>query len=183
MDTIKLPDTVKEHKDHSASNVLFTIIIVSTTRYNEIQSGLESTDRTVDVIKSCIGTASHSIKGFTFIPDDEKMIANEIAKTVLMQDVDVIVTSGGTGISPKDQTVDVIRSMASKELAGFGELFRHLSYEDVGTAAFLSRAEAFIFNKKPVFCLPGSPKAVRLALERLILPEIGHVISQLRKVE
>ncbi len=164
-------------------NVVFDVIIISTTRYNEIRSGIASSDRTIEVIKSCIGNASCMIHDIVFVPDDEKMIADAVAKHAVMQGVDAILTSGGTGISPKDRTIDVIRDMACKELSGFGELFRFLSYQDVGTAAYLSRSEAFIVDKKVMFCLPGSPKAVKLALEKLIIPEIGHILSQLRKIE
>ncbi len=94
---------------------------------------------------------------------------------------DAIVVDGGTGFSPKDVTPEAVEPLSDEELPGFGELFRLLSYEEIGAAAMLSRAIAGIAHGKPVFVLPGSPKAVELAMTKLILPEVAHLLGQLRR--
>ena len=94
-----------------------------------------------------------------------------------------MILTGGTGISPRDRTIEAVGPLLNSKLEGFGELFRFLSYRQVGSAALLSRSMAGVCAGKPLFCLPGSPRAVRLAMDRLILPELGHLIQQLRKAE
>ena len=101
-------------------------------------------------------------------------------KTLLARaDIDVIFTNGGTGISRRDQTIDAIEALIEQPLPGFGELFRFLSFEEIGSGSMLSRAVAGIANGKPIFAMPGSTAAVKLAMTRLILPELGHLVSQL----
>jgi molybdenum cofactor biosynthesis protein B len=100
---------------------------------------------------------------------------------VTRTDVDAIITNGGTGIAPRDTTYDVVVGLLDKRLDGFGELFRMLSFQEIGAAAMLSRAVAGVCQGRAVFTLPGSSNAVRLAMDRLILPELAHVIFELRK--
>jgi molybdenum cofactor biosynthesis protein B len=105
-----------------------------------------------------------------------------LLKRALSQpDIDVILTNGGTGISKRDQTISVIEKIITQPLPGFGELFRMLSYEQIGAAAMMSRATAGTANGKAIFVLPGSPDAVRLAMTKLIVPELGHVVQQLSR--
>ncbi|MEX2682486.1 MAG: molybdenum cofactor biosynthesis protein B [Candidatus Sigynarchaeota archaeon] len=159
------------------------MVIVSTTRYEERIKALPSTDKTIDMAGPLLKQHGHELARTDFVADDAGMIQDLVKSFATSTDIDVLVTCGGTGISPRDITVDVLAGMKLKHLQGFGELFRALSYQDVGTSAMLSRAEAFIINQKPVFCLPGSPKAVKLGLEKIIIPEISHLLAMLRKKE
>jgi molybdenum cofactor biosynthesis protein B len=178
-----LPDTIAEHKAHSPGKLRFVAILVSDSRYNEQAQGLPSTDRTLDVVRASIRAAGHVLAKTAIVPDDPEMIRDFVDKYTTDPNLDVILTCGGTGISPRDRTVDAVGGMACRVLPGFGELFRFLSFQDVGTPAMMSRSEAFMFERSAVFCLPGSPKAVQLALDQLILPEIGHIIATVRKEE
>lgn len=178
-----LPDTVKEHKEQEVKKVIFSIIIVSTSRFNEMKNNAPSTDKTMAVVESLVLEKGHALLKKIFVPDDFEKLKEEVESSLLASDVDAVITSGGTGISPKDCTIKVLKALDPILLPGFGELFRQLSYEEIGAASILSKSEAFLIGKKCVFCLPGSPKAVKLALEKIILPEIGHILSQLRKIE
>jgi molybdenum cofactor biosynthesis protein B len=108
-------------------------------------------------------------------------IRGAIRRMLALPGVDVVVLTGGTGFSPRDVTIDAVRPLLDQEVDGFGELFRALSYQQVGAAAMLSRAAAGLAGDKAVFLLPGSPKAVSLAMEKLILPETAHLLSQARR--
>src|SRR5690606_36268455 len=112
-------------------------------------------------------------------PDEVEAIRRTVLR--FAERVDFIVVSGGTGMTPRDVTIEACRPLFSKELEGFGELFRMLSYQEIGSAAVMSRAAAGAMGRTMVFCLPGSKAAVRLATERLILPEIRHLISHIRR--
>ncbi|MFX0101820.1 MAG: molybdenum cofactor biosynthesis protein B [Candidatus Hodarchaeota archaeon] len=179
----ELPDTVKEHKEKQVEKVNFSVIVVSTSRFNEMKANAPSTDRTVAVVEEHVLKKGHSLVKKSFVPDDFDKLKNEVTSDISAPEIDVVITSGGTGISPKDCTINVLKALDSSLLPGFGELFRQLSYEEIGAASILSKSEAFLMENKCVFCLPGSPKAVKLALEKIILPEVGHVLSQLRKIE
>lgn len=115
------------------------------------------------------------------MPDDVSLIRTAVERALGLSEVDVIVTTGGTGFSPRDVTVEAVSPFFDRPIEGFGELFRHLSFEEVGAAAILSRATAGLVGTRAVFLLPGSPKAVALALDRLILPEVGHLLGQARR--
>jgi molybdenum cofactor biosynthesis protein B len=181
--TSQLPDTIKQHKEANPDRLRFAVALVSTTRYGELAKELPSTDKTLDMVEPLLKEKGHVLARREIVADDAPMIKALVKAFVASPDIDVLVTCGGTGISPRDITIDVLAGMKLKLLPGFGELFRALSYQDVGGAAMLSRSEAFIMDQKPVFCLPGSPKAVKLGLERLILPEIPHLLAMLRKKE
>jgi molybdenum cofactor biosynthesis protein B len=182
-DAETLPDTVHIHKEHAPLQLTFAVAIVSTTRYAEFQNGELETDQTFPVIEEEFGKyPDYAIQVKGVLPDDIFAIREFLAThSKGDEQVDVIILSGGTGLSAKDQTVEACRAMLDKEIPGFGEIFRSLSYEQVGTAAMMSRSTAGIIAGIPVFCLPGSPKAVQLGLSRIILPEIAHVIYELRK--
>nr|MDO8086578.1 MogA/MoaB family molybdenum cofactor biosynthesis protein [Candidatus Sigynarchaeum springense] len=178
-----MPDTIQQHKQANPDHLRFGVALVSTTRYDELAKALPSTDRTLELVGPLLKEKGHELARTDIVADDAKMIQALVTSFGASVDIDVLVTCGGTGISPRDITVDVLLGMRLKQLQGFGELFRALSYQDVGTSAMLSRAEAFIIEQKPVFCLPGSPKAVKLGLEKIILPEIPHLLAMLRKKE
>jgi molybdenum cofactor biosynthesis protein B len=125
--------------------------------------------------------AGHEVVSRRIVRDDAPRIQEMLVELLARDDVDAVVTTGGTGIAARDTTYEVVSRMIEKRLDGFGELFRMLSYEEIGAAAMLSRATAGAVGAKFVACLPGSRNAVRLAVEKLLAPEIAHVVFELRK--
>lgn len=141
------------------------------------------TDKSGQLIKSLLAEENVEVRdeAYKIVKDEPQAIQTQIDKW-LKSDVDVIITTGGTGISPRDITIETVRPLFTKEIEGFGELFRYLSYtEDVGTKALLSRAIAGTVKDKLIFCLPGSSGAVKLALNKLIKPELNHLVHELTK--
>ncbi len=136
------------------------------------------TDESGRLIRDLLTAAGHRVEHYEVLPDDPA----RIRKTVLdhLQNLDAIVVNGGTGIAARDSTIEAVRVLLDKELEGFGELFRYLSYQQIGSAAFLSRALAGIAAGKIVAALPGSPDACRLAMEKLLIPELGHMAHLLK---
>lgn len=131
--------------------------------------------------RSLLEAAGHRVVDYRVLPDEPERIARCVGEWLDDEKCEGVVVSGGTGITSRDRTFEALSALLDKRLDGFGELFRMLSYEQVGSAAMLSRAVAGIARGKPVFSLPGSPQAVELALERLILPELGHLLAELRR--
>jgi len=123
----------------------------------------------------------HKVTFRKIVPDEKYPIQNVIFEAVQSPETDVIVTSGGTGVSPRDITVETVKPLIEKEILGFGEIFRFISFQQIGSAAMLTRALAGIINKKVIFCLPGSPQMVSLAFNDIILPEAGHIIKHLHE--
>lgn len=148
------------------------IVTISDTR-------TEATDTSGAAIVELLTTAGHEVTRRRLVKDDPAVVRDAVmsAKTA----ADVIITTGGTGITARDSTYEAIAALLDKRLDGFGELFRMLSYADIGAAAMLSRATAGSMGRTAVFALPGSEHAVRLAMTKLILPEIGHVVRELRR--
>ena len=142
------------------------VITASDTRTAE-------TDESGRLIKTMLEAAGHEIAYYEIIPDEPDRIAKAIIEH--LPRLDGIITNGGTGISARDSTFEAVRSLLHKELEGFGELFRMLSYQEIGPAAFLSRTTAGIRGGRLVVSLPGSPDACRLGMEKLLLPELGHI--------
>lgn len=142
----------------------------------------ESTDISGKRIRDLLTEAGHTLSHCRILPDDPLQLAPLIGELILRGDLDVILTNGGTGISRRDQTIDVIERVIDLPLPGFGELFRMLSYQQIQSGAMLSRAIGGIARGKVVFAMPGSTKAVELAMTKLILPELRHLISELRKM-
>ncbi|MBN2457959.1 molybdenum cofactor biosynthesis protein MoaB [Candidatus Woesearchaeota archaeon] len=136
-------------------------------------------DMSGKAIKELIGSDAHSVLFHVVVHDDRRMILSIVKKFCRDPNIDVVITNGGTGISGSDVTIEAVRPLFEKELAGFNPLFMQLSFSSIGPAAYLSRATAGIVGKKAVFCLPGSPRACRLAMENLIMPEAGHIITHL----
>ncbi|MFX0003512.1 MAG: molybdenum cofactor biosynthesis protein B [Candidatus Hodarchaeota archaeon] len=181
----KVPE---EHKRKAPEKINIALIIVSTSRFNEIKSGTKSSDKTIPKVERLL-EEDHSIT-LTFtsiIPDSEDEIKRVTLRLLKDPLIDSIIFSGGTGLSPKDITYETLEPRLSKKFNGFGELFRNLSYNEIGTSAMLSRATAGILQGKKknlaVFLLPGSPNAVRLALRYIIIPELGHILYLINKEE
>jgi molybdenum cofactor biosynthesis protein B len=137
------------------------------------------TDTSGDAIAQALESAGHDVVGRRIVRDDPAAVRETVRAE--SANVPVIVTTGGTGITARDSTYEAIATLLDKRLDGFGELFRMLSYEEIGSAAMLSRACAGSIGTTAIFSLPGSEAAVRLAMEKLILPEIGHVVRELSR--
>ncbi len=150
------------------------LLTISDTRTPE-------TDRSGDLARRLIVAAGHTIVDSRIVPDEPDQVREVVAGWIARDDCDGVITSGGTGISARDRTLEALAGLLDIRLDGFGELFRMLSYDQVGSAAMLSRATAGVGRGKLLFALPGSPKAVELALDKLILPELAHLLAELRK--
>lgn len=136
------------------------------------------TDESGRIIRDLLAAAGHRIEYYEVLPDDPALIRQVLLQR--LQDLDAIIVNGGTGIAARDSTIEAIRVLLDKELEGFGELFRYLSYQQIGSAAFLSRALAGIAAGRIVVSLPGSPDACRLAMEKLLIPELPHMAHLLK---
>lgn len=141
----------------------------------------EETDRGGGAIVELLARAGHAVAGKTIVPDDPERVRTAVRAGLAAADVDVVITTGGTGISRRDGTYEVIAALLEKRIDGFGELFRALSYQEIGPAAMLSRACAGLAGGTIVISLPGSENAVRLAMNKLILPELGHLVHEARR--
>ena len=178
----------EEHKQKAPKKIILALIVVSTSRYEELKSKKISSDKTIPIVKKILKKEkSLSLDFAEIIPDSEDHLNNILIKVMKEDTIDAIIFSGGTGLSLKDITYETIEPRLAKKFSGFGELFRNLSYNEIGSSAMLSRAVAGILKShkknKAVFLLPGSPKAVKLALEALIIPEIGHILYIINKEE
>ena len=174
----------EEHKTHAPKHLKIALVIISTSRYNEIKESGHSSDKTVDIVKNILEkNETISLLSTEFVPDSADFLTTKILSLIDKESIDAIILSGGTGLSPKDVTFETIVPLLEKELPGFGEIFRYLSYKEIGSSAMLSRTTAGVIKKKIVFLLPGSPNAVKLALEKLIFPELGHIVYLINKEE
>jgi molybdenum cofactor biosynthesis protein B len=160
-----------EHKAAAPARVGCYVITVSDTR-------TEDTDTGGRAIVELLGSAGHEIVGRTIVKDDSEQLRDAIGRQLANPAVQAIVATGGTGITSRDCTYEAVNGMLWKRLDGFGELFRMLSYQQIGAAAMLSRAVAGTVAGRIVVALPGSEAAVRLAVEKLILPELGHLVRE-----
>ena len=166
---------VEEHKRaaEGIGQLYFAVITVSDSRD-------EAGDESGKYIHDRMEKAGHRLVKYRLVKNDLGAIQQEVMHLVEAK-VNCIITTGGTGLGRRDLTIEAVIPLLDKSLGGFGELFRHLSFQDVGTAAFMSRATAGTSRQTLIFCLPGSIKAVQLALERLILPELKHLVRELRR--
>ena len=135
-------------------------------------------DESGHLIRDLLTAAGHRVEYYEVLPDDPSRIRQALLDN--LRNLDAIIVNGGTGIAPRDSTIEVSRMLLDKELEGFGELFRYLSYQQIGPAAILSRALAGVAAGKIVAALPGSPDACRLAMEKLLIPELGHMAHLLK---
>jgi molybdenum cofactor biosynthesis protein B len=152
----------------------FAILTMSDSRTPE-------TDTSGQFIREAVTAAGHKVVRYALVKDDPHQIRLELQEALADRDVAVIITNGGTGISQRDNAYETVVASLDKPLDGFGELFRMLSYQEIGAAAMLSRAVGGIARGKVVFSLPGSTKAVKLGMEKLILPQAGHLYFELQK--
>lgn len=174
----------EQHKKKGPKIVNIALVIVSTSRYDEMQEGIESSDKTIPLVRQVLEEYSDIfINNVEIVSDDKGQIKDVLNQFLSKETIHSIIFSGGTGLTTKDITYETIQPLLEKEITGFGELFRYLSYEEIGTAAMLSRATGGKIKNKSVFILPGSPKAVELALRKLIIPEIRHITYIINKEE
>lgn len=141
----------------------------------------ESTDKSGSLIRDLLQADGHQIARYAIIPDDPDRLSALLDELLADAAIDVILTNGGTGISRRDQTISIIEQKLTTVLPGFGELFRMLSYQQIESGAMLSRALGGVAGNKLLFSMPGSTKAVELAMTKLILPEMRHLLMELRK--
>ena len=160
------------HPDPHAIAVHYAVITVSDTR-------TLATDRSGQLIQQLLEDGGHRLVEYAIIKDESEQIQAHLQTLCQQADLDVVIFNGGTGIAPRDTTYDAIERSLEKSLPGFGELFRWLSYQEIGSRAIASRAIAGVCQGKLIFSLPGSTNAVRLAVEKLILPELVHLVGQL----
>ena len=163
-----------EHKQHAPHSVRCFVITISDTR-------TEHTDISGRTIADLLAGAGHSVSGRAIVKDDAFLLRSTLERYLANRELDAIISTGGTGVSSRDNTFEVIDALLEKRISGFGELFRMLSYQDIGSAAMMSRATAGLAAGHVIIALPGSEAAVRLALEKLVLPELGHMVQQARK--
>jgi molybdenum cofactor biosynthesis protein B len=174
-------ETSKKHKASAPKQLKFAVFVCSTSRYQELQKGEKITDVSGDAIGALLKNAGHIVLSKKIIADDKNQIA-EAVKTVLNSlELDAAIFCGGTGITRKDVTIEIVQPFLEKVLPGFGEIFRRLSYDKLGSAAVMSRAIAGVAKGKALFCIPGSPDAVRVSVEMLILPESPHIVRHIRE--
>jgi molybdenum cofactor biosynthesis protein B len=175
-----MSEVPRKHKERARAKLGFAVIVCSTNRYKKLKAGEKVVDESGDLIVELLGKHGHKVAFRRVVPDDEALIRKSFKEALEHQTADAVILCGGTGISPTDITIETVRPLFDKELDGFGELFRWLSYQMIGSAALMTRALAGVVSGKAVFCIPGSPQAVRLCLEKLILPEVGHIILHAR---
>lgn len=166
--------STEEHRAAAPDAVGFAVLTVSDTRSKD-------DDASGRLIREHLGFRGHDLKGYEIVPDEKDAIQSVLEKWLADESVQAIIVNGGTGIAGRDVTFPIISSLIEKHMPGFGELFRMLSWEEVGAASMLSRATAGVSGKTVIFSVPGSVNAVRLALEKLIGPELGHVVLEIKK--
>jgi len=167
-----MTDTVALHKKDTPASARVAVVTLSDTRTLE-------NDVSGSTIKDLLTASGHRVMMHTVIADEADAIRGALHALVADPDLQLVVFNGGTGLAPRDVTVETVREMFDKELTAFGTMFAMLSWEQVGSACLLSRATAGVVKGRLVYCLPGSPKACKLAMEKLILPEIGHMLKQI----
>ncbi len=176
-----MSESSRRHKNDAPKTLRFAIFTVSTSRYQQLKKGEALKDVSGDTIEALLKKAGHVIVSRKTISDDKKMIEKGMRNSLFGSDVDVAIFCGGTGIAQSDITIETVSPFLEKILPGFGEIFRRLSFDQIGSAAVLSRAIAGVTKGKAFFCIPGSPNAVKLCLEKLILTEAAHVVRHARE--
>lgn len=162
----------RQHKEHAPASVKCGVVTSSDSRNPE-------TDESGKLIRDLLLRAGHTVPFYAVVKDESKAIADAVEQAT--RSCDAIITNGGTGIARRDVTIPTLAPHFERILPGFGELFRRLSFDAIGSAAWLSGATAGVFHGRIVFCLPGSPDACRLAMEKLILPELSHAVGVMNR--
>jgi len=163
--------TPREHKATAPKSVGCFVLTVSDTKNPE-------TDTSGAVIRELLTAAGHRIAGSAIVRDEPAEVARLVRDACARDDVQTVILTGGTGITSRDSTYEAVEALLDKRLPGFGELFRMLSFQEIGAAAMLSRAQMGIHARRIVVSLPGSPNACRLALDKLLIPELGHLLRE-----
>jgi molybdenum cofactor biosynthesis protein B len=177
-----MSETARKHKTEAPRKLNFVVIVSSSSRYQKLKERKPFTDPSGDLIVELLRNAGHIVVSREILPDDRVLIGKYVGNAIGSEEVDAIIVCGGTGVSITDVTIETVRPLMIKTLPGFGELFRKLSYDEIGSAAIMTRALAGVTDQgKAVFCIPGSPQAVKLVIERLILPETGHILKHARE--
>ena len=166
--------SVEAHRANDPGPLGFAVLTVSDTR-------TAATDRGGPRVRALVEAAGHHVVESAIVRDAVEAIRAAVRAALARGDCDVVVLTGGTGVAPRDVTPEAVASLLERPLDGLGELFRALSFQEIGAAAMLSRATAGTIGPRALFALPGSPAAVELAITRLVLPEIGHLLAQLRR--
>lgn len=168
--------SVEEHRQEAPLNVSCMIITVSDTRTPD-------NDASGKLMWQLLEEGGFEVVQYMIVKDDYDQIRQLLREAASDRSIEAVLLSGGTGISPRDTTYEAVRSLLNKEMPGFGEIFRYLSFtEDIGSAAILSRAIAGTISNMAVFSMPGSQAAVKLAMERIVIPELRHVIREMNKL-
>jgi molybdenum cofactor biosynthesis protein B len=162
------------HRGESPAKVRFAILTISDTRD-------AASDRGGAYLRQALEAAGHEVTWNAICRDDAGEIEQRVREAVGSSEVDLVITTGGTGLTPRDITYPTLEALFESSIPGFGELFRWLSYSEIGAASMLSRATAGLIRGKAVLALPGSPKALELAMREIILKEAGHIVSQLQR--
>ena len=165
---------VAEHKAHAPRSVRCVVCTVSDSQTPE-------TDTSGWLVQDLLRGAGHEVVAYRLVKDEPREVHGVIHLACQDPTVQAVIFTGGTGITARDRTFEAIDALLEQRLPGFGELFRMLSYQEIGAAAMLSRAQAGVRGGRVIFSLPGSPAACRLALERLIVPELGHLLREVNR--
>jgi molybdenum cofactor biosynthesis protein B len=163
-----------DHRRDAPASVIVHVLTVSDTRTLE-------TDSSGRVIADRLQDAGHVVHGRTILKDEPEDVRARVAELAAAGEVDAVITTGGTGITARDGTFEAIDGLLTKRLPGFGEIFRMISYQQIGAAAMLSRATAGLVDRLVVIVLPGSQNAVSLAMDELVVPELGHLVREARR--
>jgi molybdenum cofactor biosynthesis protein B len=166
--------THHEHKQHAPKRIGCMVVTCSDSRTLD-------TDTSGQLIMRLLKDQGHEVVAYHLIKDEPAQIRSKVEEGCADQQVQAIVINGGTGIARRDSTFEAVDGMLEKRLDGFGEIFRFLTYQEIGSPAIMSRATAGILKDRVLFSTPGSENAVRLAMEKLILPELGHLVRELTK--
>lgn len=171
-------ESMQKHKSEAPKSIKGAIITLSDSKYRDFLKFINK-DVSGNLIKDALDE-KNEVVFYSIIPDDAGLLISMINHVLEGYEVDVIITTGGTGIGPRDITIESLQGIFDKEMNGFGEIFRYESYKELGAGAILSRATAGVYNGKLIVSLPGSPNAVKLGLS-IILPELGHLVKHLRE--
>ena len=161
----------QSHRDSAPKSVSCAVLTISDTR-------TELDDETGELIQQKLSQNGHQVISYSILKNEADSIDKKVRELLGHDELQVIIISGGTGVSHRDITVETISPILEKKLDGFGELFRFLTYQEIGTASIMSRAIAGVARGKVILCLPGSPGAANLAMDKIILPEIGHLVRE-----
>ncbi len=163
-----------EHKRQAPPSVSCAILTISDSR-------TEETDESGQLLRQKLSQNGHRVIAYSILKNDSSAIKKKLDKLLGNAELQVVITIGGTGLSHRDVTIETVSPLLEKKLDGFGELFRSLSYQEIGTSAMMSRALAGVISGKVILCLPGSLGAAKLALDKIILPEIGHMVREVTR--